>query len=301
MSIGVGELYGVTAMYFQHSSLNGTQGGNGAYIFGCGAGKLVSMDVNGQVGTNNPAPTSTNHYTRKDYVDGKKWGASSVNTGKFNIARIPTGTTSATVALGNHNHNALYMKKSAPVATATLQMGNHKISHLANGTTGTDAVNKAYVDFGFTYVLKLAGGTMSGSIAMGNHSITGLPKQGIGAGTAAASMQSCRALFRPISDRRVKENILPIGNEDALERIMCLAPVSFNYKKGTDCEELQPTKDHFGLIAQEAQSVIPELVYEGEVEGIKDGLAVNYTEIIALLISAVQAQQKQLDAYIARP
>ena len=38
--------------------------------------------------------------------------ATDINAGTFNIARIPTGTTSTTVALGNHTHPALYVNKS---------------------------------------------------------------------------------------------------------------------------------------------------------------------------------------------
>jgi hypothetical protein len=50
-----------------------------------------------------------------------------------------------------------------------------------------------------------------------------------------------------------------------------------------------------GLIAQEVQSVLPEAVLEGE-----DGmLSVAYGNMVGLLVEAVKAQQKQIDALVA--
>ena len=41
---------------------------------------------------------------------GHKHGADDVTGGTFDIARIPTGTSATSVALGNHNHDAVYSK-----------------------------------------------------------------------------------------------------------------------------------------------------------------------------------------------
>ena len=66
--------------------------------------------------------------------------------------------------------------------------------------------------------------------------------------------------------------------------VLNLRPVSFDWK---DTGE----KD-FGLIAEEVNEYLPELVKKdelGEVEGIK------YSKLTSLLIKAVQDQQQQID------
>ena len=81
-------------------------------------------DVWNVVNANGDTPAGTNYVW-----DGDKWdalggtidlssysktdhkhAAADVTGGTFNIARIPTGTSSTTVALGNHNHDAVYSK-----------------------------------------------------------------------------------------------------------------------------------------------------------------------------------------------
>ena len=86
--------------------------------------------------------------------------------------------------------------------------------------------------------------------------------------------------FIATSDERLKSNILSI--ENALDTVTQLRGTTFN-KVGSD-------KIHLGLIAQEVQKIIPELVHQGE-----DGyLGVAYGNVVALLIEAIKEQQKQI-------
>ena len=50
--------------------------------------------------------------------------------------------------------------------TGALAMGTNKITGLGTPTAGTDATTKTYVDTADALKLNLAGGTMSGAIAM---------------------------------------------------------------------------------------------------------------------------------------
>jgi hypothetical protein len=85
------------------------------------------------------------------------------------------------------------------------------------------------------------------------------------------------------SDARVKENIETIDN--ALEKVMAMRGVSYNR---TDTED--KTKK-VGVIAQEIQKVLPEVVQDKE-----DGmLSVSYGNIVGVLIEAIKEQQKQID------
>ena len=89
------------------------------------------------------------------------------------------------------------------------------------------------------------------------------------------------------SDERLKTNIKPV--DDSLNKIIKLNGVSFEWKDGYD-DRVQ-NKTNLGVIAQDVQEVIPEIVKER-----KDGyLAVQYDQLVPVLIEAVKDQQKQID------
>ena len=95
------------------------------------------------------------------------------------------------------------------------------------------------------------------------------------------------------SDESLKENIKPLKNN--LEKILELKPSSFRWK-------VKDKEDDVGLIAQEVEKVIPEIVQEnisiGNTEEFLDGntyKTVDYAKLTTYLIGAVQEQQKQID------
>ena len=83
------------------------------------------------------------------------------------------------------------------------------------------------------------------------------------------------------SDERAKDDITPIT--DALDKVQQLGGYSFTLK-ATD-------EKSSGVIAQEVQKVMPELVQEGA-EGL---LSVQYGNMVGLLIEAIKEQQAQID------
>ena len=96
------------------------------------------------------------------------------------------------------------------------------------------------------------------------------------------------------SDRRLKENIKPI--ENPLEKIKKINGVTFDWRKLTKEEEEEKFQHHrgadIGVIAQEVEEVLPEIVETREKTGYK---AVKYEKLTALLIEAVKEQQTQID------
>lgn len=91
----------------------------------------------------------------------------------------------------------------------------------------------------------------------------------------------CGGTVTASSDESLKDNISPI--ENALGKVIDLRGVEFDYKE---------TGEHsIGLIAQEVEKVLPDLVHENE-EGIK---SVAYQNIVAVLIEAVKEQQIQIE------
>jgi hypothetical protein len=91
------------------------------------------------------------------------------------------------------------------------------------------------------------------------------------------------------SDRRFKENIETI--ESPLEKIQNIKGVSFEWKTTEYKDKGFPDGRHFGVIAQEVEEVLPEIVKEGP-DGDK---AVSYTELVPILTEAVKQQQKQIE------
>ena len=100
------------------------------------------------------------------------------------------------------------------------------------------------------------------------------------------------------SDRRDKENIDDLNY--GLTEIQKLKPVTFNWKKRPEAGM------KLGLIAQDIQEVIPEVVMDEEIVYSEDDptsfrkkpldrLGVYYSDLIPVLIKAIQEQQVQID------
>ena len=86
------------------------------------------------------------------------------------------------------------------------------------------------------------------------------------------------------SDIRLKENIEIIPN--ALEKVSQIRGVTFTRNDQEDKE-----KRHAGVIAQEVEKVLPEVVMEDN-DGVK---SVAYGNLVSLLIEAIKEQQEQIN------
>jgi len=125
--------------------------------------------------------------------------------------------------LGNH------------IATQILNMSTFKITNVVNPTSAQDAATKDYVDTSVSAALPLAGGTMSGAIAMGTNKITGMGEptalqdaatknyvdsQVSGATTALDNLASVQLnsdlIFGPAVTGTIKTNNNGAGNSENL-------------------------------------------------------------------------------------
>jgi hypothetical protein len=79
----------------------------------------------------------------------------------------------------------------------------------------------------------------------------------------------------------LKDNIESINNDDFNK----LNPVSFTFKDD------EKNKKHYGFIAQELETLYPELVTNTEL-GFK---SVNYIEMIPILLSQMKNMQMEID------
>jgi hypothetical protein len=86
------------------------------------------------------------------------------------------------------------------------------------------------------------------------------------------------------SDARLKTNIRNLNY--GLSAIMKMRSVQYNWKEGIDRDM------KIGFLAQDLRKVIPEVVVGDEA---KENLAVNYIELIPVLVNAIKEQQQQID------
>ena len=94
------------------------------------------------------------------------------------------------------------------------------------------------------------------------------------------------------SSRKIKENIKPIEEEEAL-KILELEPVSFDYK-----EKFGGDKDHRGFIAEDVAEILPNLTSEeqGDEKDLKHftPMSLSYNEMIPYLVKVIQIQEKRI-------
>jgi len=86
------------------------------------------------------------------------------------------------------------------------------------------------------------------------------------------------------SSARYKKDIKPLAGALAGEKLAQLHPVSFRYKS-------EPVPTHYGLIAEEVEKVMPELVVRDK-QNRPD--SVQYIEIVPLLLQQWKAQQAEI-------
>jgi hypothetical protein len=124
----------------------------------------------------------------------------------------------------------------------------------------------------------VAGANVSSTCYIGN--IWGKP-----GGSQAVYVNSAGRLGQQVSSRRFKDEIKPM--EQASKVIYGLKPVSFRYKP-----EIEPTRPlGFGLIAEDVETVNPDLVTRGS-----DGLAssVRYDAVNAMLLNEFLKEHRRV-------
>lgn len=119
------------------------------------------------------------------------------------------------------------------------------------------------------------------------------------------------------SDARLKENIRPVGS--ALDRVLQLQPKRYRFRPDPQRGQ-RGQSDHYGFLAEELESIFPELVTliqhpaqtddwsaesstgepgqsgRGERYPATSHKAINYTELITVLVKSIQEQQATIEA-----
>ncbi len=120
-------------------------------------------------------------------------------------------------------------------------------------------------------------------------------------GDGDSNMRSTADIIAYASDKRLKENVINIPN--ALDKIKQINGVYFDWKDKTKELGFNPSqKNDVGVIAQEIQAILPEVVtlapFDYELGKSKSGenyLTVKYEKIVPLLIEAIKELNQKVE------
>lgn len=189
--------------------------------------------------------------------------ASDITSGILALARIPTGTTASTVALGNHTHSG-YATQSWVNSQGFIKSA----TDTKNTAGSTNTSSKLF----------LIGATSQATspVTYSNVSVYTI------SGALYASKMYATDGFYETSDARLKtfgEDVL------ALNSLSKIPTKYFTWKSD------ESKTEHIGTSAQEIQKLYPDLVTENE-DGV---LSVDYTRLSIIALAAIKELKGELD------
>jgi hypothetical protein len=197
------------------------------------------------------------------------------------LATISTGgkvSNSATTATSANTVSAIVARDASgnfSAGTITATLTGNVTGNVTGNTSGTAATVTTAAQSAITSVGTLTSLTVSGATATGALTVTG----------AVTATGDITAFFT--SDKRHKNSIQTISN--AVLKVKQLNGVTWEWND--DVNEVTKTTPKTGLIAQEVQQVLPQVVIERA-----DGfLALDYSKMVGLLVEAIKEQQIQID------
>jgi len=254
---------GNTANGFGALSNNTTGEGNTANGI-----SALSNNTTGGGNTANGSSALSNNTTGKNNTANGIYALNGNTTGKDNTANGMFALSENTTG----NNNIAYGSYAGRFARS----GNNSVYIGSMAQPAASDSNNEVVIGGNTE------GAGSNSVVLGNNSITKTYLRG-------TIYQNGSTIHS--SDRHLKEQINPL--KDSLAKVLQLNGVSFFWKN----KKLDEKQQH-GLIAQDVEKVLPNLVYTAnDEEKIK---SVNYTALIPLLIEGMKELKAENDALKAR-
>jgi hypothetical protein len=224
------------------------------------------------------------------------------------------GTTKGDVGLGNVTNESKSTMFASPTFTGTVAgvtsthvgLGNVENTALSTYTGNGGALDNQYIANGANYISSFditsqtdskylrsnATDTASGIITFSNSTASTSKTTGAvivtgGVGISGALNVGGDVVAYASSDERLKNNIELISNP--IEKVQSLKGVTWDWNENAD--ELQQSLPNVGVIAQDVEKILPQLVTDRD-NGFK---GVDYAKLTGLLIEAIKEQQKQID------
>ena len=241
--------------------------GSGSASFNGGANATISLtlaDSGASAGTYGSA-TAIPEIT----VDAKGL-ITSISTNSVNTTTnlsVTTTTTSNTIA-SSSGTNATINEATGSAAGLMSTAHHNKLDGIASGATNVS--NNNQLTNGAGYI------TSSGTAALAE-GLTGTPN--ITVGTISCGNITSSGTVTANSDAKLKKNVATVSN--ALDKVNLLRGVEFDY--------IADDKHSIGVIAQEVEAVLPDLVEGDETK------SVAYGNLTAVLIEAVKELTSQVN------
>ncbi|MFM2383864.1 MAG: hypothetical protein RIQ72_436 [Candidatus Parcubacteria bacterium] len=239
----------------------------------------LTVRANGNVGIG----TTTSSY-RLD-VNGIIRGQTALYVG------ITTGNEGGDDNLIKPASNSAFLNIKGGAGNAKITVGNDLLNIVSGNSILRFNTDASGVSMGTTrmVILNTTGnvgiGTTTPSqklVVVGNAQFTGV---GSGAYASDLNLTADGTLTTSASDIRLKENILELGSS-TLSKLLSLKTYTFNWKSDST------GRLDIGMIAQEVESIFPEIVFTNPVDGYK---GINYSRLSTLLLRGMQEQQVRID------
>lgn len=194
-----------------------------------------------------------------------------------------TGTLTSTIFVGN---------LTGAVTGTVSSLSNHTTTNLTEGTNQYFTVARARSALPTTQGTGVTYNNTTGVFSIGqavattdNVQFANLTTTGTITSTGAITSNGDITAFAASSDVRKKENIVKIDN--ALQKVLQIGGYTYNFKN--DDRKLA------GVIAQELEEVLPEVIYEIDDVEFGKSKAVRYGNIVGLLIEAIKELKSEVD------
>jgi hypothetical protein len=186
-----------------------------------------------------------------------------------------SGSTGGVTITSNATNSNTASTIVARDASGNFSAGTISATLSGNASTATTATN-------------VSGGTVSATTGSFSSTV------GTGALTVSGAITATGEITAYYSDANLKKDIVEI--QDPIAKVMSLRGITFRPNETALALGITD-KEEVGVIAQEVEAVLPQLVSESAFKGFK---TVKYEKLTALLLEAVKAQQLQIDALTAQ-
>ena len=193
------------------------------------------------------------------------------------------GSSQVTLAL-NSSTNTTY----GGANSFNIIVGNANITFNTNGSERMRILNDGRVIYNTTQTPynngQFGSGYGTSYWTFGSQAGTGTFLVQNGASAVGVYLVGGNTSWTGTSDGRLKNIVGPI--ENGLTKVLSMNPVKYTWKESED------NKEHLGFIAQEMEQIEPTVV-STESNG---NMGITYTEIIPVLVAAIQELKAELDA-----
>ena len=240
-------------------------------------------------------PTNTNQLTNGASFATEAFVTSAV-AGKDNTSEITEGSNlyftdararaaiSASGPVGYNSSTGLIYMAAATASVNGYMTSTYaaKLDGIAAGATNVTNTNQLTNGAGYVTTAILSS-THTGALSTGSACATG-------ALTVSGNLTATGEITAYYSDSRLKTNVSKI--DSALEKVMAINGYTYDSSELAMSLGLPKHMDQIGLMADEVEAVLPELVTQSAIEGYK---TIRYDKVVSVLVNAIKEQQAMIE------